>query len=134
MADWPSLLARASSSPRRCVYLFLVLVLLILLLPAFEHSKEGQQWFSIVSLLVLVASLIALGRSRFTLLVALLLVAPALLLLTLSEATGAAGYRAWSWRFSVAVLLATLVPLLRYALGPDAMTLDKLFGGVAAYL
>lgn len=134
MADRPWLLERASSSPRRCVYLFLTLVLLIVLLPAFDHSKEGQQWFSITSLVVLVASLVALGRSGFTVLVGLLLVTPALLLLSLSEATGDAGYRAWSWRFSVAVLLATLVPLLRYALGPEAMTLDKLFGGVAAYL
>jgi hypothetical protein len=134
MPDRPSLLVRVSTSPRRCVYLFLTLVLLIVLLPAFDNSKEGQQWFSIISLLVLVASLIALGRSRFTVLVALLLVAPALLLLSLSEATGDAGYRVWSWRFAVAVLLVTLVPLLRYVLGPEPITLDKLFGGVATYL
>ena len=118
----------------RCVYLFLVLIMLIVLLPAFDRSTGGQLWFAIVSLLVLVSSLVALGRSRYTLWVALLLVGPALLLLALSHATEDAGYRVWSWRFSIAVLVATLVPLLRYVLGPEVMTLDKLFGGAAAYL
>ena len=134
MADGPSQPRRWSIPPHHCFYLFLVLVLLIVLLPAFDHSKSGQQWFSIVNLLVLVTSLVAIGRSHYTLLVALLLVAPALLLLWLSQATGDAGYRVWFWRFSIAVLIATLVPLLRYVLGPEVMTLDKLFGGAAAYL
>ena len=111
-----------------------MLVLLIVLLPGFDRSKVGQQWFSIVNLLVLVTSLVAVGRSRYTLLVAMLLVAPALLLLWLSETTGDAGYRVWSWRFSIAVLVATLVPLLRYVLGPEVMTIDKVFGGAASYL
>ena len=134
MADRPALPMRAWSPHHRCSYLFLVLILLLVLLPVFDHSQEGQLWFSIVSLLVLVASLVALGRSHYTLWVALLLVGPALLLLALSHATNDAGYRVWSWRFSIVVLVATLVPLLRYVLGPEAMTLDKLFGGAAAYL
>lgn len=125
---------RAWLPHHRCFYLFLVLIMLIVLLPAFDRSELGQVWFSIVSLLVLVASLVALGRSRYTLWVALLLVGPALLLLVLSHATNDAGYRVWAWRFSIVVLVATLVPLLRYVLGPEAMTLDKLFGGAAAYL
>src|SRR5262245_5779871 len=134
MADRPAPPVWASILRHRCVYLFVVLVLLIVLVPLFDHSKEGQQWFSIVSLLVFVASLIALGRSRLTLVVALFLVTPALLLLLLAEATGDPEYRVWSWRFSVAVLVATLASLLRYVFGPEAMTIDKLFGGVATYL
>jgi Ion channel len=77
---------------------------------------------------------VALGRSRFTVLVAVLLVVPALVFLTLSETTGDTEYRMWSWRFSIGVLVATLVPLLRYVLGPEILTLDRLLGGVAAYL
>jgi hypothetical protein len=46
------------------------LVLLIALLPVFDRSKAGQQWFSIVNRLVLVTSLVAIGRSRYSLLVA----------------------------------------------------------------
>ena len=132
MADGPSQPRRWP--PHHCFYLFLVLLLLIVLLPVFDRSKAGQQWFSIVNLLVLVTSLVAVGRSRYTLLVAILLAAPALLLLWLSETTGDAGYRVLSWRFSIAVLVATLVPLLRYVLGPEVMTIDKLFGGATAYL
>jgi Ion channel len=134
MADQPSQPMRAWITHHPCFYLFLVLIMLILLLPAFDHSAAGQLWFSTANLLVLVTSLVTLGRSRFTLWVALLLVGPALVLLGLSHATGDAGYRVWSWRFSVAVLVAALVPLLRYVLGPEVMTIDKLFGGAAAYL
>jgi hypothetical protein len=134
MADRPSQPMPAWMPHLRCFYLFLVLILLILLLPAFDHSEAGQLWFSAASLLVLVTSLVTLGRSRCTLWVALLLVVPALVLLSLSHTTGDAGYRVWSWPFSVAVLAATLVPLLRYVLGPEMMTRDKLFGGAAAYL
>jgi hypothetical protein len=134
MADRPSQPMRAWIPHLSCFYLFLVLILLIVLLPAFDHSQAGQLWFSATSLLVLVTSLVTFGRSRFTLWVALPLVGPALVLLALSHATGDAGYRVWSWRFSVAVLVATLVPLLRYVLGPEVMTKDKLFGGAAAYL
>ena len=117
-----------------CFYLFLVLILLILLLPAFDHSGTGQLWFSAASLLILVTSLVTFGRSRFTPWVALLLVGPALVLLVLFHATGQRMYQVWSWRFSVVVLAATLVPLLRYVLGPEVMTRDKLFGGTASYL
>jgi len=134
MADGPLQPMRVWIPHLSCFYLFLVLILLIVLLPAFDHSEAGQLSFSAASLLVLVTSLVTLGRSRFTLWVALLLVGPALVLLLLSHATGDAGYRIWSWRFSVAVLVATLVPLLRYVLGPEVMTKDKLFGGAAAYL
>jgi len=122
MTDRPSQPMPAWMPHLRCFYLFLVLILLILLLPAFDHSEACQLWFSAASLLVLVTSLVTLGRSRFTLWVALLLVVPALVLLSLSHTTGDAGYRVWSWRFSVAVLAATLVPLLRYVLGPEVMT------------
>ena len=78
MADGRSQPRRWSIPPHQCFYLFLVLVLLIVLLPVFDRSKVGQQWFSIVNLLVLVTSLVAVGRSRYTLLVAILLAAPAL--------------------------------------------------------
>ena len=134
MADWPSQSMRAWIPHHHCFYLFLVLIMLIVLLPVFDRSTRGEVWFSIVNLLVLVTSLLALGRSRYTLAVALLLVVPALVLISLSHATGDVGYRVWSWRFSLVVLVATLVPLLRYVLGPETMTLDKLFGGAAAYL
>jgi len=134
MVDRPPHPIRAGILSHRCFYLFLVLILLIVLLPLFDHSEAGQLWFATANLLVLVASLVALGRSRFTFWVALLLVGPGLVLLALSHATGDAGYRVWSWRFSISVLVATLVPLLRYVLGPEAMTIDKLFGGAAAYL
>jgi hypothetical protein len=55
-------------------------------------------------------------------------------LLVLSHATGDAGYRVWSWRFSIAVLVATIVHLLRYVFRPEEMTTDKLLSGAAAYL
>jgi hypothetical protein len=134
MAHRPVQPIRAWMPHLSCFYLFLALILLILLLPAFDHSATGQLWFSAASLLVLVMSLVTFGRSRFTLWAALLLVGPALVLLVLFHATGHRMYQVWSRRFSVVVLVATLVPLLRYVLGPEVMTRDKLFGGTASYM
>ena len=69
--------------------------------------------------------------------VALLLAGAAFGLLVASHVAGGSGYLACSWRFSVGVFVLTLVHLVRYVLrpaGPEGMTIDRLYGGAAAYL
>jgi hypothetical protein len=120
-----------------CFYLFAALLLLLILLPMFQDSEEGKLWWTAMNLPVLVSSVVALGRARFVFWGALLLAGSAFGLLVASHFEGGSGYLAWSWRFSVGVFALTLVHLVRYVLHPGApagMTIDRLYGGAAAYL
>jgi Ion channel len=120
-----------------CFYLFSALLLLLILLPLFQDSKEGKLWFTAMNLPVLVSSVGTLGRSRLFFWVAILLAGPAFGLLVATHFTGGSGYLTWSWRFSVGVFVVTLVHLVHYVLhpaGPEGMMIDRLYGGAAAYL
>jgi hypothetical protein len=120
-----------------CFYLFAALLLLLILLPLFQDSEEGKLWFTAMNLPVLVSSVVTLGRSRFFFWVVILLAGPTFGLLVASHVAGGSGYLAWSWRFSVGVFVVTLVHLVHYVLrpaGPAALTIDRLYGGAAAYL
>lgn len=128
---------RAWMRSHPCFFLFSALLLLLLLLPAVDNSPAGRLALGVPSALVLVTSLVALGRSRASFLVALFLVGPALTLLLASHFTGDTGYLVWAWPFSGAVLVAILVHLVRYVLrpaGPEGVTADRLYGGAATYL
>ena len=121
----------------RCFYLFSAVVLLLVLLPLFENSDQGKLLFTTMNLVVLVTSVATFGRSRFTFWVALLLAVPAFALLVMSYLAGSSDYLAWSWRFSVGVFVVTIAHLVRYLLragGPEGATVDRLYGGAAAYL
>src|SRR2546423_686736 len=62
---------------------------------------------------------------------------PAFVLVVASHVAGDSGYLAWSWRFTAGVFVVTLVYLVRYVLRPagaEGMTIDRLYGGAAAYL
>jgi hypothetical protein len=120
-----------------CFYLFAALLLLLILLPMFQDSEAGKLWFTAMNLPVLVSAVVALGRSRVFFWVALLLAGPAFGLLVASHVAGGSGYLAWSWRFSVGVFVVTLIHLVHYVLRPagaEGMTIDRLYGGAAAYL
>jgi hypothetical protein len=120
-----------------CFYLFAALLLLLMLLPMFQNSEEGKLWFTAMNLPILVSLVVTLGRSRLFFWVALLLAGLAFGLLVTTHFMGGGGYLAWSWRFSVGVFVLTLVHLVRYVLhpeGPKGMTIDRLYGGAAAYL
>jgi len=120
-----------------CCYLFMALLLLLILLPMFQDSEEGKLWFTAMNLPVLVSAVVALGRARVFLWVVLLLTGPAFVLVVMSHATGDSGYLVWSWRFATGTFVVTLVYLIRYVLRPagaEGMTIDRLYGGAAAYL
>jgi Ion channel len=130
-----SLHAWIMSNP--CFYLFATLLLLLILLPLFQNTEEGKLWWTAMNLPVLVSSVVTLGRLRVGFRVALPLAGLAFGLLVASHVTGGSGYLAWSWRVSVGVFVVTLVHLVRYVLrpaGPEGMTIDRLYGGAAAYL
>jgi hypothetical protein len=120
-----------------CFYLFMALLLLLILLPLFQNSEEGKLWFTAMNLPVLVSSVVTLGRSRVLFWVAFLLAGTAFGLLVASHVWEGSSYLPWSWRFSVVVFVLTFVHLVHYVLrpaGPEGMTIDRLYGGAAAYL
>jgi hypothetical protein len=120
-----------------CFYLFAALLLLLILLPMFQNSEEGKLWFTAMNLPILVSSVVTLGRSRVSFWATLPLAGGAFGLLIASHVVGGNPYLAWSWRFTVGVFVLTLVHLVRYVLHPegrDGMTIDRLYGGAAAYL
>jgi Ion channel len=137
MADKTGHLVWAWVMSNPCFYLFATLLLLLILLPMFQNSEEGKLWFTAMNLPVLVSSVVTLGRSRVFFWVTLPSAGIAFGLLVASHSVGGSGYLAWSWRFSVVVFVVTLVHLLRYVLrpeGPEGTTIDRLYGGAAAYL
>jgi hypothetical protein len=137
MADQTRYPVRAWIMSNPCFYLFAALLLLIILLPMFQNLEEGKLWFTAMNLPVLVSSVVTLGPSRFWFWVAILLAGPAFGLLVASHVVGSGGYLAWSWRFSMRVFVVTFVHLVHYVLRPagaEGMTIDRLYGGAAAYL
>ena len=128
---------RAWMRSNPCFYLFSALLLLLVLLPAVQNSPAGHLVFVATIFLVLIASAVALGRSRVSFLAALFLGGPGLVLLLASHFTGDTRYLVWTWCFSTAFLVSTLVHLVRYVLqpaGPEGITADRLYGGAATYL
>ena len=119
---------------QRCVYLFVALLLLIVLVPFFEGTASGRVLLNVINVFVLVTSAVAVSRSRtcFTLTVILgaatvgcQVAAVALSethLLNLSRASGAAFY------------FLTLCYLLAYVFRNEVLTVDKLYGAAAAFL
>src|SRR5215831_2859755 len=89
-----------------------------------------------VQVLVLIASVAAVGRTTTPFVIALLLGIPAFLF----QGGITFGYgdpemfRIWSNVFHGAFYLVAIVYLLRFVFSPDVMTDDKLFGAASVYL
>jgi len=119
---------------QRCFWLFAVLLTLIgavLFVPATDH---GRLMVSGVNMLLLIATVAAVGRTTFSLVVGLLLAVPAVWLQNLGLWHDSYTDLTWSWMFSAALYFMTTAYLLRYVFQPRIMTQDKLFGAAAAYL
>jgi hypothetical protein len=119
---------------RRCFYLFSALLLLVVIAPLIGGTPTGRITANVINLLVLLAAVAAVGRSRLSLVIALLLAAPTLTLQLLGVAWSDEGYLALSWMFGGAFYFATIVYLLHYVFSRESMTADKLYGAAASYL
>lgn len=119
---------------KRCFFLFLALLALIVAVPFLSESHYGHIILVIVNVSVFLTAVAAVGRSRLSFIIAVILVLPTLVFRFLALELNLPGYFALSWGLNAIFYLFILVNLLHYVLLRDVMTSDKLYGSVAAYL
>jgi len=119
---------------QRCFWLFGVLVLLIGAVSFVPATDHGRLALTGVNTFVLIATVAAVGRTKFSLVAAVLLAFPAVWFQYLGLWYDSDSDLAGSWMFSAALLFVAIAYLLRYVFRPRLMTQDKLFGAAAAYL
>ena len=119
---------------QRCMLLFLALVLLLVALPFLTDTPSGQTILILVNATVLLTAVAAVGRTWLSLLVAILLVVPALVFRFLSLRSGHTEYLGLTWSFNALFYLFIMTNLFRYVFRLDLMSRDKLYGAVAAYI
>jgi hypothetical protein len=119
---------------QRCFFLFLALLALLIALPFLAETAHGRLILTIVNVTVMLSAVAAVGRSRLSLVIAVALVAPALVLRFLALGSNVPEYFAMSMAFNSAFYTYVLADLLHYVLRRDVMTGDKLYGAVCAYI
>jgi hypothetical protein len=120
---------------QRCFYLFVALLALVMSVPFVAEMERGRVLLQVVHMLVLTASVAAVGRTTFPFVVALLLGVPALgFQLAGGTVDDAGGFVTLSSWFYLAFYAVAVVYLMRYVFSPQVMTDDKLFGAAAGYL
>jgi hypothetical protein len=119
---------------KRCFFLLLALLALIVAGMFFSGSHYGHLILVIVNVSVFLTAVAAVGRSRLSFVIAVILVLPTLVFRFLALESSLLRYFALSWGLNAVFYLYVLVHLLHYVLRRDLMTSDKLYGSVAAYL
>lgn len=121
-------------SRNRCFFLFLCLVALLILTPFLSGSTEGRRIIGVLNVLVLLAAVYSAQLHRVSYVAGLLLGGAALGFQVAALGGGRASDWAFCWGFSAAFYAFAIAHLLHYVLRRGAMTADKLYGAVAAYL
>ena len=119
---------------QRCFWLFFVLLILIGAVSFVPPSDHGRLLVNGVNMLLLIATIAAVGRTTQSFVMALLGAVPAVWFQYVGLWHDSDSDLAWSWMFSAALYFITTAYLLRYVFQPRIMTQDKLFGAAAAYL
>ena len=119
---------------QRCFWLFIVLVILIGAVSFVPADDTGRLVLNGVNMFLLIATVAAVGRTRLSFVIAVVLAVPAVGYQYLGLWHDDDAALARSWTFSAALYLVAIVSLLRYVFQPRIMTQDKLFGAAAAYL
>jgi len=119
---------------QRCFYLFCALLVLMVAVPFLENSPRGREVLNVISLLILISSAYAIGRSGGALIIALLLAAPAAVFQFLSYSYGEPRLNIMSQGFAAAFYAITISYLLVYSLQREVLTMDKLYGAAGVFL
>jgi hypothetical protein len=119
---------------QRCFHLFVLLLALVSVAPLIYSLPRGPLITSVINAFTIVSAVAAVGRSRLSFLVVILLAVPALVFLWLSTRTGPSSYYDISLGFNIALYTVTISFLLRYVFDREVMTGDRLSGAAAAYL
>jgi len=119
---------------QRCFWLFAALLFSIGAVSFVPSSDSGRLVLNGVNMVLLIATVVAVGRTTLSFTVAVLLAVPAVCFQYLSLWYDSDSDLAWSWVLSASLYFITTTYLLRYVFQPRIMTQDKLFGAAAAYL
>jgi hypothetical protein len=119
---------------QRCFWLFTVLVVLIGAVAFVPPTDHGRLVVNAVNMVLLIATIAAVGRTTLSFVIALLLAIPAVWFQYAGLWHDDDWQLAESWMFSAGLYFVTTVYLLRYVFQPTVMTPDKLFGAAAVYL
>jgi hypothetical protein len=119
---------------QRCFYLFLLLLVLIGAVPFVEPTPTGRTLVNALNILIMTATVAAVGRSILSFVIVLLLAVGVMATQYFGISWGDAEHVAHSWAFGAALYAVTIGYMLRYVFQPEVMTADKLFGAAAAYL
>jgi len=126
--------ARSRIFSQRCFWLFAMLIVVIGAVSFIPASDHGRLFLNGINMFLLIATVAAVGRTTLSLVIALLLAAPAVLFQYIGLWRDSDVHLTWSWIFSAVLYFITIGYLVRYVFQPRIMTQDKLFGAAAAYL
>ncbi len=119
---------------QRCFYLFIALLALMMVAMLLEPTPRARILLNAINLLIDVAAVAAVGRTRWSFMVATVLAIPSMWFQVRGIAEGDETRLVFSWAFSAALYAVTIGYLLRYVFQRDVMTSDKLYGAAAGYL
>jgi hypothetical protein len=119
---------------QRCFWLFGVLVVLIGAVSFVPPNDYGRLVLNGINMFLLIATVAAVGVTKRSFVIALLLAVPAVWFQYLGLWNDSDSDLAKSWMFSGALFFIATAYLLIYVFQPRIMTQDKLFGAAAAYL
>jgi Ion channel len=119
---------------QRCFFLFLALITLLVAVPFLSEAPYGQVILFVINITILLTAVAAVGRSRSVIVIAVILILPAIVFRFLALESGLPGYLVLTWGFNAIFYTYILANLLHYVLRRDFMTSDKLYGAVAAYI
>ena len=119
---------------QRCFILFMALLVMLVSMPFLAGTTGGRWIIALANVFVLVTAVAAVGRTRFSFVIAFLLVLPAFVFRILAIESDSPGYLALAWGCNAVFYVFVLANLLHYVLRRDVMTADKLYGAVSAYV
>jgi len=120
--------------PHGCAYLFFALLLLLVTLPLLLGSNTGRIVANLINLGILLAAVVAVGRTMRLYVIAMLLGLPVAGFQVAGLMWAEPFYLVLSWLFGACFYFWTLALLLRYVLLPEVMNANKLYGAGAIYL
>ena len=119
---------------QRCFYLFAGLLVLLTTALFLDPTPRGRALLNAINLLLDISAVAAVGRSRWSFVIATLLAIPAVLFQLRALITDDASHLLYAWIFNAALYLVTIGYLMRYVFQRDVITADKLYGAAAGYL
>ena len=119
---------------QRCFYLFAALLLVIMAVPFLEGTPRGRIVLNLINMTVMIAAIIAFGRSLGALFIGLLLALPTAACMVIGQLYEARGWVILSNAFAATFYFITVSYLLSYSLRRDVLTMDKLYGAAAVFL